>query len=76
MGEEVPEWIKEKGCKSKRPFNTKKGAKLGAKRWRKIKGTRLRPYDCPHCDKWHLTSQKPSKRTEQLINQFLTVPEV
>ena len=34
----------------------------GAKVRTKKHGMNLYPYNCPYCDNWHLTTQKPRKK--------------
>jgi hypothetical protein len=47
------------GCPSgKRSFSSKAEAHREAKKVRRHRSVRLRPYDCPLCAWWHLTSQK------------------
>lgn len=47
-----------RGCLRKRPFATRRAAHLEAARIRRKNGSRLGAYHCPHCGKWHLTSDR------------------
>lgn len=48
-------------CRNKKTFKGKKQAIAGAKFTKKINEINLKPYKCPHCRKWHLTSQGMEK---------------
>lgn len=53
--------IREIRCKVKRSYSEKRYAKRAAKR----ASAKLRPYECPDCGNWHLTSQRsPSQKQE------------
>ena len=44
-------------CKSKKSYDTEKGALHVASKMAKSKGITLRAYNCPYCFKWHLTKK-------------------
>lgn len=45
-------------CQQKEVFKTRPQANKQAVMLRRLKGWNLKPYQCPHCKRWHLTSAK------------------
>lgn len=43
-------------CRSKRRFKTERGARFAAQEIKAGTGDRLRPYKCPFCKRYHLTT--------------------
>jgi len=50
-------------CAKKRPFSCKKSAKKAVKAMKKL-GRSFEAYDCPWCDKWHMTNKRKKKQNE------------
>lgn len=44
-------------CKRKRSYRDRQEAYSAARIVRRRSGKPLRAYHCPHCEKWHLTSE-------------------
>lgn len=59
MIEKIPEHIT-RMCTSKTAYNTEEIATDGAFAvWKSsIDAPMMRPYECPHCGKWHLSRSK------------------
>lgn len=51
-------------CVTKKRFESKADAKGNARRYKGRGFGRGRPYRCPTCDQWHLTTVDAASRTE------------
>ncbi len=49
-------------CPDKVRFETKAKARRAARRLHHFGNERVRPYRCPECDNWHLTSADAESR--------------
>lgn len=45
-------------CARKTPYCSRKQAVNAGKRQTKLSGTPLRPYQCPHCNSWHIAKDQ------------------
>ena len=50
--------------RGKLQYETEEEARLDAKRLRKFKGPKVRPYLCPYCNFWHTGHWRPPGRRQ------------
>jgi hypothetical protein len=50
-------------CAKKRPFSCKRTAKIAVKAMKKH-GRNFTAYDCPWCEKWHMTNKRKKNENE------------
>lgn len=53
---DFPDWLVKKTCTDKRAYSKKKHAKHSIKHFKRAGQLVQKPYRCPFCDKWHLTT--------------------
>ena len=55
------DWVRGKSCTAKVAYSGEQVARNAATAYRWSSGTVTYPYQCRHCQEWHLTSQPQGK---------------
>jgi hypothetical protein len=60
--------IQQSACSGKKPYASKKLAKLGAKQVKRLYSSDQKPYECLFCRNWHL-GHRPKNPGMKLLNK-------